>query len=105
MKKLISGFVFALFLLQGVGVALAAQPGTPEYEALKAYKKEQRAKKTSGQTAASATSEFWKKEGERSGLSKTGSNFSDFIKKLNPAPFLKQKEEQYNTRKGQAAGK
>ncbi len=105
MKKWISGFVFVLFLFQGAGVVLAAQPGTPEYEAIKAYKKQKREQKATSPATASAVSEFWKKEGERSGLSHTGSNLSTFVKSLNPAPFLKQKEEAYNARKGQVASK
>jgi hypothetical protein len=101
MKKTIGLFVAVLFLTTSFGVAMAAQRGTPEYEKLKEYKKAQRAKKESAPATKSAVSEFWKKEGDRSGLSQTGSTISTFFQNLNPTPFLNEKEKQYNARKGQ----
>ena len=105
MKKVISLLVTVLFLTGSFGLALAAQRGTPEYEKLKEFKKAQRVKKETTPATASAVSEFWKKEGERSGFSQTGASISNFFQNLNPTPFLNEKEKQYNSRKGQTAVK
>ena len=69
MKKVIVFFLGSLFLFNSFGFALAAQPGTPEYEKLKAYKKTQREKKNSPATANEKG--FWQKEAERSGFAGT----------------------------------
>ena len=45
---------------------------------------------------------FWKKEGERSGLGNTGSGAGNFFRNMNPVPFFKRQEEQYNARKAGA---
>ena len=47
---------------------------------------------------------FWEKEGERSGLGTTGSNFGQFVRNLNPMPFFKTEQEKYEARKAAAAG-
>ena len=63
MKRII-GLWVGLFLLQGATLAYASQPGTPEYEKMKEYKKSQREKKAAGPVEKN----FFQKEAERSGL-------------------------------------
>ena len=77
MKKVIVFFLGSLFLLNGFGLALAAQPGTLEYEKLKAYKKTQREKKNN--PAAANEKGFWRKEAERSGFAGTAAMFGNAI--------------------------
>ncbi len=69
MKKVIVFFLGSLFLCNNFGLALAAQPGTPEYEKLKAYKKTQRENKNN--PVAATEKGFWQKEAERSGFAGT----------------------------------
>ena len=80
MKKGLMFFVTAIFLINFSGFASAAQPGTPEYEKLKEYKKTQRENKKNA-PAASATGEkgFWQKEAERSGFAGTAAMFGNAI--------------------------
>ncbi len=67
MKRVMSVLIFSVFLFQGIQ-AMAMQPGTPEYEKMKEYKKSQREKKG---TPASTEKGFWQKEAERSGFAGT----------------------------------
>ena len=69
MKKVAGVFIGILFLCQGISLSLAAQPGTPEYEKLKEYKKAQREKKTV--PGAVKEKGFWQKEADRSGFAGT----------------------------------
>ncbi len=77
MKKIFIIFVAAFLLADLAGLSLAAQPGTPEYEKLKAYKKAQREKKSN--PSASSEKGFWQKEAERSGFAGTAAMFSNAV--------------------------
>jgi len=70
MKKVLSVFLLTFLLVEGFGVAFAAQRGTPEYEKMKEYKKAQREKKDHPQPQGEAKG-FWQKEAERSGFAGT----------------------------------
>ncbi|MBI2095048.1 MAG: hypothetical protein HYT89_02650 [Candidatus Omnitrophica bacterium] len=105
MKKAIGMLIFAVFLLQGAGIAFAAERGTPEYERLKEYKRVQREKRMNERKDSGANgSAFWSQELERSGLKEVGPKVGRFLKNLNPAPFLKEQKERYDERKA-AGGK
>lgn len=105
MKKVIT--------MMAVVMAFSAVPAyaanTASYEEMKAIKKAQREKREAEKNNPAAKpetkwSKFWKNEGERSGLAQTGGGAGTFFRSLNPAPFFKSQEEQYNARKS-AAGK
>ena len=104
MKK--NAFLFlSLFLLVGSAVsAWAETPGTPEYEALKKVKADQRARREEMRQnpAAEPTDKgptFWDREAERSGLAKSKLPIVAGIRRMNPVPFLKRKEREFNERK------
>ena len=77
MNKVRMVFVAAVLLLNMSGLALSAQPGTPEYEKLKEYKKVQREKKKN--PAPAGEKGFWQKEAERSGFAGTAAMFSNAV--------------------------
>lgn len=82
MRKL---FAVLVMICMAQAPVLAAQRGTPEYEALKAYKKEQKEKKTREKADPSAKAKgFWQREAERSGLAGTGAMFSNAISNAIP---------------------
>ena len=70
-------------------------------EEMKKIKQEMREKRAAnpGPKAPSKMQEFWRKEGERSGLAGSGNGAGNFIKNLNPMPFFKSQDEQYKARK------
>ena len=81
MKRWISVLVFSVFLFHGIQ-AMAMEPGTPEYEKMKEYKKAQREKKNA--PAAPAEKGFWQKEAERSGFAGTFAAASNTVSGLIP---------------------
>ena len=106
MKKVL----FLAFLFTFIGSsAMALSPEEEKkvrYEELKAYKQQQRearlVAKENPKQAAQGEPTFWQKEGERSGLNRFSTN--NFFKNLNPVPFFKKQQDQYNARKAAAAG-
>ena len=52
--------------------------------------------------AAKNTGDFWAKEGERSGLKDSTSNWGNFWNNVNPVNFFKNQQDAYNARKGNA---
>ena len=87
MKKVWSGFIVLVILFQGVSV-WAAERGTPEYERLVEYKRQQREKrlerKNNPELAKQEGKSFWQKEAERSGFAGTGAMFGNLVKKAVP---------------------
>ena len=78
-------------LLASQGIALAAERGTPEYNALKEYKNKQRAQKETEKTNPSPKpkqSTFWSREAERSGFAGTAAMFANGIHNLVPLDKL-----------------
>lgn len=72
-------------LMLGQGVLVAAERGTPEYERLKEYKREQKAKREAEKANPSVKEKgFWQKEAERSGFAGTGAMFSNSIGRVLP---------------------
>ncbi len=70
-------------------------------EAMKAVKAAQReARKNAPAVPANKEPGFWAREGERSGLGSM-KNPTGFLRNLNPMPFFKTQQEQYNARKNQ----
>ena len=69
MKKFATFALMVLCLSDFLGLAMAAQPGTPEYEKMKEYKKAQREKRNNPATVGEKN--FWQKEAERSGFAGT----------------------------------
>ena len=99
---------FALILSLIVVSGTFAHAETPEearkghYLEMKKIKdsmRENKKSEISNPSAPSHASEFWKKEGERSGLGNTGNRMGTFFKNLNPAPFFKDQQDRYNSRK------
>jgi hypothetical protein len=69
----------------------------------KKVKAQQREARKSGPSAADKKwSDFWAKEGERSGLGNTGERMGKVLSNLNPAPFFKSQQAQYEARKAAA---
>jgi len=93
--------VLAVALLAGGTAAYAGNASDPHYQEMKALKDKQRAEREANRKNPPAVNKnsFWHKEGERSGLGGTGEGFGAFVKKLNPVPFFKNQQEQYNARK------
>ena len=81
MKQWFSVVALVVFLSQAAPVAIAATPGTPEYEKLKEYKKAQREKKSSSSPSPKG---FWQKEADRSGFAGTAAMFGDVITSVVP---------------------
>ena len=82
MKKLLALLVMVLMF---DGAALAAQRGTPDYEALKTYKRQQsEEKKTRKANPSSNAKGFWAREAERSGFAGTGAMFTNAISNAIP---------------------
>ena len=82
MKKIQIVFLVILFLSNLLGFAAAAQPGTPEYEKLKEYKKNQREHRTNPATVGEKG--FWQKEAERSGFAGTAAMFGNAVAAVAP---------------------
>jgi hypothetical protein len=51
-------------------------------------------------SASEKVGNFWTKEGERSGLKESTSNWGNFWTNVNPINFFKNQQDAYNTRKG-----
>ena len=82
MKK---ALVVLVALLMAQVPVFAAQRGTPEYEALKAYKKTQKEKKDREKANPSPKAKgFWQREAERSGFAGTGAMFSNAVSNAMP---------------------
>jgi len=104
MKKIV---VWTLFLGLVCASAFAMNPEEAKkahYQEMKKIKEQQRAGHEADKTGAPATATkkepgFWEKEGERSGLGGNSSRFSTFFSNLNPVPFFKKQQEDYNARK------
>ncbi len=77
MKKFYTFFLMMILFLNVSSLVLASQPGTPEYEKLKEYKKEQREKRKN--PPAKTEKGFWQKEAERSGLAGTAAMFGNAL--------------------------
>jgi len=61
---------------------------------------------TTGETVKSASEKvgnFWAREGERSGLKESTSNWGNFWTNVNPVNFFRNQQDSYNARKGGAA--
>ena len=84
MKKITMFFLTVLFLFNGLGFAAAAQPGTPEYEKLKEYKKAQREQKNAPAASTAGEKGFWQKEAERSGFAGTAAMFGNAVSTVVP---------------------
>ena len=84
MKKITMFFLTVLFLFNFFGFAAAAQPGTPEYEKLKEYKKTQREKKNTPAAPTGGEKGFWQKEAERSGFAGTAAMFGNAVSGVVP---------------------
>ena len=84
MKKITLFFLTVLFLFGFFGFAAAAQPGTPEYEKLKEYKKTQREKKSAPAASTAGEKGFWQKEAERSGFAGTAAMFGNAVSSVVP---------------------
>ena len=103
MKKAFIGLMSLVFLGAGVGIAASEESGTARYGELKALKTEQRAKREErrhnpqGEEKKGPT--FWDREAERSGLGQSQAPLIKMMKGLNPVPFLKKQQENYNARK------
>ena len=76
MKKIQIVFLVILFLSNLLSLA-SAQPGTPEYEKLKEYKKTQREHRKN--PAAGSEKGFWQKEADRSGFAGTAAMFGNAV--------------------------
>lgn len=102
MKK---GIILAAALLVIFGANAFAEKDA-HYLEIQKYKQEQReAKKNAPASSATQEKGFWQKEGERSGLGNPGNNIGSFVKNLNPVPFFKSQQEQYQARKAAAGAK
>jgi hypothetical protein len=77
MKKIQMAFLVTVLLSNISTFAIAAQPGTSEYEKLKEYKKTQREKRNN--PAAAGEKGFWQKEAERSGFAGTAAMFGNAV--------------------------
>ncbi|MBI4431867.1 MAG: hypothetical protein HY592_00060 [Candidatus Omnitrophica bacterium] len=108
MKKLTALFLFLALFGMGIGTAQALSPEEErqaQYEKMKEIKRAQREAREAQKSGAAQPaqpgkwSQFWKKEGARSGLATSGSNVGNFFKSLNPAPFLKEQDRKYKERK------
>ncbi|HXV19264.1 MAG TPA: hypothetical protein VD883_04215 [Candidatus Omnitrophota bacterium] len=95
MKKVVSAALLLLTVFLVSETASAAQRGTPEYEALKEYKRQQREKKAGNPEPKGEAKGFWAKEASRSGLAGTAAMFGGAISSA--VPF-----EKPNSRKNQA---
>ena len=51
-------------------------------------------------SASQKTANFWSKEGDRSGLKESTSNWGNFWTNANPINFFKNQQDSYNARKG-----
>lgn len=91
MKRLFGFILIGILSVQGVSAAWAMERGTPEYEKMKEYKRQQREKrlamKTDPEAARSEEPSFWQKEAARSGLAGTAAMFGGVI--TNAVPFSK----------------
>ena len=77
MKRWFGMAVLLVLLFQGMS-AVAATPGTPEYEKLKEYKKAERERKANA-SPESQEKGFWQKEAERSGFAGTAAMFGNAV--------------------------
>ena len=106
MRKLTTA-VLALALMSWGTCVFAGDANDPHYQEIKKLKAEQRTAREANKKNPSPVNQnsFWHKEGERSGLSGTGSSAGNFLKNLNPVPFFKNQQEKYNARKATAGTK
>ncbi|OIO37643.1 MAG: hypothetical protein AUJ72_04145 [Candidatus Omnitrophica bacterium CG1_02_46_14] len=82
MKRIATIFATLCLLANFAGFALAAKPGTPEYQKLKEYKKTEREKKNTPSTLKEKG--FWQKEAERSGFAGTAAMFTNAVSNAIP---------------------
>ena len=54
-------------------------------------------------SASEKVGNFWAREGERSGLKESTSNWGNFWTNVNPVNFFKNQQDSYNARKGGVA--
>ena len=107
MKKSV---IFVLFFMFAASLsAFAADTNAPELDRqarraeVKKIKDQQRQSRKNGPSSTEKKwSDFWAKEGERSGLGNSGNRVGNFFGNLNPVPFFKSQEEQYKARKAAA---
>ena len=106
MRKLTTA-VLALALMSWGTCVFAGDANDPHYQEIKKLKAQQRADREANRSNPKSEdkSSFWYKEGQRSGLSNTGSGAGNFFKNLNPVPFFKNQQERYNSRKAVAGPK
>ena len=109
MKK---GIAFlSLFIFIGTTAFAAEGPDAArrqhreEMKKIKQEMREHRKETEAVKKEPSKMEQFWKKEGERSGLSGSGNKMGGWFKNLNPMPFFKNQGEQYNARKAAAQSK
>ncbi len=77
MKKI---FALLMVLVFSQALAFAAEPGTPEYQKMKEYKKSQRELKDREKANPSSKAQgFWEREASRSGFAGTGAMFGNAL--------------------------
>lgn len=80
MNKAVSAVLLFLTVFLASETVFAAQRGTPEYEQMKEYKRQQREKKANRANEPQGEAKgFWAKEASRSGLAGTAAMFGGAI--------------------------
>ena len=105
MKRIIALLTLVIFISATAFAAEGPDAAHQQHrEEMKKIKQEMRQNRKANPEpkAPSKMDQFWKKEGERSGLGNTGGSMGAWAKNLNPMPFFKNQNEQYKARK--AAG-
>ena len=107
MKKIAVGVLFLMcFAFSGILFAMTPEEAKQaHFKEMKEIKEKQRQERETIKKSSPAKSNvpgFWEKEGERSGLTESGSGAGKFLKNLNPVPFFKEQKERYEARKAGA---
>ena len=92
-----TAFTASAFAAEKVGMDAQREAHRLEIKKIKEAQRE--TKKSAPAPASNGEKTFWEKEGERSGLGDSGNRMGSFLKNLNPMPFFKSQQEQYNARK------
>ena len=102
MKKAVALLSLSVFICSSVWAASPDEERRQHRQDMKKVKQEMREKHEASPKSEKIPSKmdlFWKKEGERSGLGGTSGRVGSFLRNLNPMPFFKNQQEQYNARK------
>lgn len=103
MKKIVVWTLFLMFACASVFAMSPQEEKKARYQEIKRIKDAQRAERDTEEGSnpsgvqGNKAPGFWDKEAERSGLS--GARMGNWFKNLNPVPFFKNKQDQYNERK------